>query len=40
MCTLTVRLKKMNKKDKTNNELQLCNIDTNIRQVIRMVQHF
>ena len=30
----------MNKKYKTNNKLQLRNVDTNKREFIKMVQHF
>ena len=30
----------MNKKDKTNYKLHLRNVDTNIREGIKMVQHF
>ena len=40
MCTLTVRLKLINKKDKVNYKLQLRNVDTNKREGIKMVQHF
>ena len=30
----------MNKSDKTNYKLQLHNVETNKREVIKMVQHF
>ena len=40
MCTLTIRLKKMNKKDKSNNKFQLRNADTNKGEGIQMVQYF
>ena len=40
MCTLTIRLQQMNKKDKTNYKSQLRNVETNKREVIKMVQHF
>ena len=34
-----IRLKSMNKKDKTNYKLQLHNVDSNKREDIQMVQH-
>ena len=37
MCSLTIRLQQMNKKHKTNNKLQLRNIETNKREGIKMV---
>ena len=40
MCTLIICLEQMNKNDKTNWKLQLCNIDKNKREGIKMVQHF
>ena len=40
MCTLTLRLQLMNKKDETNYKLQLRDVETNKREAIKMVQHF
>ena len=43
MCTLTIRLKKINKKNKSNNKLQLRNVD-GIKERAKggheIVQHF
>ena len=40
MCTLTIRLQQMNKKDKANYKLQSRNVKTSRREGIKMVQHF
>ena len=35
MRTLAIRLQQMNKKSKTNYKLQLCNIETSKREVLK-----
>ena len=37
MYILTIRVNQINKKDKTNYKLQLCNVDTNKRHGIKTV---
>ena len=40
MSPFTIRLKQINKKDKTNYKLQLRDVDKNKRDGIKMVQNF